>query len=346
MNRYSRIRWLTIAAVLILVISAGYTLIGGKEESQPIDPPQNVTADDPLYEAVQTAVNEIGMEFPVYFKDPDGYVVPLKIGFPKTEGTAKETLRYMVAGGPGESQLPAGFSALLPEGTEVLGMDINNGLAIVDFSKSFTQYAVADERKILEAITWSLTSFPTIDEVVLRVEGRSLHEMPVAGTPLDRPLSRSLGINLENPGGLRPTAAMPVTVYFQNQTGTNIDYFVPVTRLVEASEDVAMASLQELIKGPSDSAHLQPVLNPSIQIIDLKEGEGIITVNFSEEFTGLNQTVSSEAVQTVVLSLTDNLAADLQVQILVDGTTQFQDATNRTFEKPVSRPVFVNDLSF
>lgn len=346
MRDCSRIQWMVLV-VLVLLISTGCSLLSGKEESQPIDPPQDIQVggnDSSLLEQVIETTTGPNINMNMYFKDPDGYVVPIKMSFPNTESPAKETLRYMIQGGPGEDMLPAGFSGLLPAGTEVLGMDVIDGLAIVDFSKEFMEYDAEDERRILEAITWTLTGYPTIDQVTLRVDGTKLKEMPVGATPLDVPLSRSMGINLEKSGQARPTASMPVTVYYQNQISGQDPYFVPVTRLVERSEDRTMALLEELIKGPAAMSGLNPVINEQVTVLHKDEKEGLVTINLSEEIAGANQVVSAEAIQTIVLSLTENLPPDTQVQILVNGQTQFTDAASQTYDQPVTRPVHVNEI--
>lgn len=340
----SRIHGLIIL-MLALLLSAGCSL-GGKEESQPIDPPQDIQVNLGG-EQFLTSLNQISEEpkisISMYFKDPDGYVVPMKMSFPDTPSPAKVTLRYMVQNGPGEQMLPAGFIGLIPYGTEILGMDINEGLATVDFSEEFLNYQAEDERKILEAITWTLTEFPTIDQVQIRVNGKALKEMPVNGTPLDVPLSRSMGINLENENIVRPTATMPLTLYYQNQISGQDPYFVPITRLVERSEDKTQILLEELIKGPAVMTGLMPIIDDSVKVLNKSEKEGLVTVNFSEELAGENQIVSAEAVQSIVLTLTENLPTDTQVQILVDGSSSFKDSSSQIVEQPVTRPLYVND---
>ena len=76
-------------------------------------------------------------------------------------------------------------------------MKIDEGVAVVDFSKEFKNYQKEDEQKILQAITWTLTQFDSVDKVQLRINGKDLKEMPVNGTPISNGLSRASGINLD-----------------------------------------------------------------------------------------------------------------------------------------------------
>ena len=64
-----------------------------------------------------------------------------------------------------------GTRAVLPAGTEVEVNITESGTAIVDFSNEFATYAPEDEQGILEAITWTLTQFDTINDVVIWING-------------------------------------------------------------------------------------------------------------------------------------------------------------------------------
>ncbi|WJH32497.1 GerMN domain-containing protein [Paenibacillus sp. CC-CFT747] len=195
---------LLVAASLVVMLTSGCSLLGKDSAKQSIDPPredtetmlQTVIKDAQKNNASQNAQST---QVTLYFKDDKGFVSPVSLPVASTEGIAKKTLESMVEDGLPKAQLPKGFTALLPKGTKVKSLDIKTEgkLAVVDFSKEFTNYNVQDERKMIEAITWALTGFPSIEQVELRVEGKKLPEMPMGATPLDGTLSRAMGINLE-----------------------------------------------------------------------------------------------------------------------------------------------------
>src|SRR5690606_35507681 len=121
-----------------------------------------------------------------------------------------------VEDGAGAQTLPPGFVNLLPKGTTIKGIDINpeSKVATVDFSKEFNNYDPANERKIVEAVTWALTEYANVKEVKIWVEGKPLTEMPQAGLPIDGTLSRAVGINLEKAEDAEFGQTTPVTLYF------------------------------------------------------------------------------------------------------------------------------------
>lgn len=312
-----------LGALASVTLLSGCSFFGGSES---VDAPPEQAVSEYVKGIDPVSVGEQQNRFAatLYAEDEDGYVTPLGIKLPySTTDFAKTTLRYMVKGGPVEELLPEGFQALLPEGTEVLSMDIDSSTrtATIDFNEAFTKYAEADERQILEAVTWAMTSFETIDNVELWVEGRALKEMPVARTPLNHPLSRKMGINVELSEGVNYGRATPVTLYFLNQTASDFSYYVPVTRLIEYTDDVAAATVAELAEGPADANKLSGVLFPSAAEVEVSvTGEGLV-VDFDASVLASTGEIPSAGVQAVVLSLTETIATE-GVRVTVDGQPQ------------------------
>lgn len=345
------IRWIAVFAVLLLVVS-GFFLFnksGEPDDRKSIDPPveDKDTGVNRTIPSVQTFNPINQMQVTLYFKDRQNHVAPITMAVPKAEGVAKKALESMVEGSPAISRLPYGFSALLPKGTQIKGINIlkEQKTAVVDFSKEFRNYKEEDERKIMEAVTWTLTGFPTVDNVQIWVDGKILKEMPVGKTPIDGALNRAMGINIESASGINIGQSTPVTVYFLGDNGSGYQYLVPVTRMVKRTDDRAMAALKQLIAGPDQSQKtgLFSVMAPEATVLNLKlsDNKDLITVNFSDKLLGPDQKVPSEAIQSVILSLTENTGA-AKVQILINGKAQVQTTDNQKYSSPVSRPTYLN----
>lgn len=344
MKQYKWIRW-AAAVGMVALLASGCSPLGKKEQSQQIDPPPaGADAMATSGKVSQTMANP--MQVTVYAKDEKGFVAPIAVQVEKSQGAARKALEYMVDGGPVQGRLPAGFTSLLPKGTEIKGINIveDQKLAIVDFSKMFADYNLQDERKIMEAVTWTLTGFPSVEKVQLRVEGKPLKEMPVGGTPLDEPLTRAIGINVEKPESVEYGQSTPVTLYFLNQNQENYSYYVPVTRLVPRTDNVAEAVIRQLIAGPDQKKGLVAVMAPGAELLKVDKTEELITVNFSDKMLGPDKKAPAEALKAVVLSLTENTNAAAKVQILVNGDAKVSATDNQSYAKPVSRPQTVNQL--
>ncbi|WP_199618411.1 GerMN domain-containing protein [Paenibacillus alkalitolerans] len=333
-----------ISALASVALLSGCSLFGSQEASTQIDPPPPLSAETMMDQIEEVGAAEGKFKPMLYYEDMDGYIVPLSIPI-AYDGVdyAKTALEYMVKGGSSDGLLPEGFTALLPEGTKVLSIDIDktDRTATVDFSKQFTQYEAKDERKILEGVTWALTNFPTVDYVELWVEGKRLTEMPVARTPLDEPLSRKFGINVEVAKGVQYNRSTPVTLYFMNQAA-DFDYYVPVTRMIELTEDVASATVAELVKGPLQPNKLEAVFMPSVKATSVMSDDNNLTVDFDPSIVADNSKIPAESLQAVILSLTETTAAK-GVKITVEGKTQAVGTDDKNYgAKPVSRPNVVN----
>jgi germination protein M len=341
---------LAILFFIITLLTAGCGLFG-PEQTQQIDPPPSaIGLQTDIQNTMPAATTEAenSLSATLYFYDEAHNVTPITLNLPEVEGIAQTALSFMVKGGTGEALLPSGFSAVLPEGTTVLGMDIKpDKLAIVDFSKEFLNYEAKDEMKLLQAVTWTLTEFPTIKQVKLRVAGKDLNVMPVAKTPIDRPLSRKAGINLEIRDNVNLGQTMPVTVYFQGtNTAGDYTYYVPVTRLVPRNDDVAKATIEELILGPKQGSSLFSSVLPSTELIQIAISGDKVIANFSKDLLSFGESsqASVEAVQSIVLSVTENTGMN-KVQIMVDGDSKIVTG-EKSLEKPVNRPERINKFKF
>jgi len=342
-------------ALSTVILLSGCSLFGPEEASSPqqIDPPQ-MSQSKPLGPSKEVTIEvtpeegaekemvavEQSVTRPVYAIDPDGYVVPLSLSLPKSKEPATQMLSYMVKGGPVESMLPEGFSAVFPEGTKILGMTIKEGVATVDFSPEFGKYDPKEERKIVDALTFALTSFNTIKEVNVWINGYPQDVMPVNGTPITS-LSRENGINLELTNNVTMGETTPVTLYFQGESADSTNYYVPVTRLIPRSENPALATVEELIKGPKQGTNLFPVMLPTTKILGVQVENGVAVVNFDDKLLSFNDgKANPAALESVLLSLTENTGAG-KVQFMVNGKANVTTG-DKDFSKPVSRPDYVN----
>ncbi|RLQ98017.1 GerMN domain-containing protein [Falsibacillus albus] len=348
------------ATIAITVLASSMYLSGcglfGGNNKEKLDPPQDVSylkegkSVDASADKNSNKATEKAIQTELYLINKDGYVVAQTFALPNTQSIAKEALEYLVDGGPVTEMLPNGFRAVLPADTEVLGVDIkDDGKAVVDFSKEFTKYQAADEQKILQAITWTMTQFDTVKKVELRVNGTPLKEMPVKGTPISADgLSRADGINMDTSGVADITNTHPITVYYLSQNGKGYNY-VPVTKRVDNSErDDVAAVVKELVDGPGYNSNLVTDFLPDVKLVDAPEFDaGKVTLNFNESVLGSfkEKKISQYLMNSLVLSLTEQPEIK-SVAIEVNGSTKLVDDQGESLTEPVTRPEKVNTGSF
>lgn len=349
MNKRTTILTSVIVSSLLL---SGCGLLGGKTREK-IDPPQTVTyTDDGKItgktvgeKSVEKEATKDSVMTELYLIDKNGYVVAQTLPLPKTESVAKQALTYLVEGGPVTEMLPNGFAAVLPVDTEV-DVDIKDKTAIVNFSNEFKNYKPENELKILQAVTWTLTQFDTIEKVKFKLNGHDLNEMPVAGTPIGKEVSRANGINIDTSEAVDITNTKSATVYFlANEEGEN--YYVPVTRRVEDNSIAGIVA--ELVRGPSYSSALLNDFSPDVKLLDDPKVENKkVTLNFNESIFGSfedKKIISEHLLNSLVLSLTEQEGIE-SVEVMVNGKAELVKENGEKLTKPVTRPQKVNTGSY
>jgi germination protein M len=348
---------LVSAVIVSSVLLSGCGLFGGEEKTS-VDPPQEITyvgeGDTVITEEtteVETAADSEVAEGMVmtelYLIDKQGFVVPQTLALPKTEAVAKQALEYLVENGPVAEMLPNGFRAVLPADTQVT-VNVANGVATVDFSKEIKNYQPENEMKILEAVTWTLTQYDSIEKVKFQMNGHEMTEMPVNGTPITSVMSRANGINMDTSEVVDITNTKPVTVYYLGGDEKNY-YYVPVTKRVSnKTTDPVVAVVNELVKGPKYSSGLVSEFLPGVELLEApKVADGKVTLNFNEEvYNGLDQkVVSSHLLTSLVLSLTEQKGIE-SVAVMVEGDSNIMKENGDKLTEPVTRPEKVNTGSF
>lgn len=106
------------------------------------------------------------------------YFVPLTKLVTGYTNSAEAALNALIEG-------PApniGLRNPFPEGTKLLGVEVNNGVAFVNFSDEILSIAsLAEERALVKAVTLTLGEFDTINKIRLFVEGQSIENTESIG---------------------------------------------------------------------------------------------------------------------------------------------------------------------
>ncbi len=346
---------------VLLLVTSGCGLLTEKTTNE-IDPPQEV---DYLEEGEkldqgnkeqETAAG--GKDAPVgatdsnqrqvYLIDKNDMVVPQVLQVPKSDKPAKQVVEYLVEDSKVTNQLPDGMRAVLPAGTEVLSLNIEQGTATVDFSKEFKQYAPEDEMRILQSLTYTLTQFDNVNNVKVQINGKDQKVMPVNHTPIGDGLTRENGINIETSGVVDVTNSDTVTVYFLAQNDKEQVYYVPVTRRVPSTDNLVKATVDELITGPSQQSGLVTEVHNTVELVTAPVIEdGVVTLNFNKAILGQNENtaISESVLNSLVLSLTEVEGID-KVALKVNGQTEVLKESGKMLTEPVSRPANVNTVEF
>ncbi|MGZ8571216.1 MAG: Gmad2 immunoglobulin-like domain-containing protein [Actinomycetota bacterium] len=93
--------------------------------------------------------------------------------------------------GPSAAERAAGVGTSIPEGTELLGLSIDGGVATVDLSRTFESGGGSLSMfSRLAQLTYTLTQFPTVHGVNLELDGKPVTVFSGEGIILEQPMTR------------------------------------------------------------------------------------------------------------------------------------------------------------
>ncbi|MBK5222516.1 MAG: GerMN domain-containing protein [Acidimicrobiia bacterium] len=163
------LRRLALATILVLAVAA----CGGDDDTASPDPSStaDVSTTSTTSEPSDTGEPSADTtELSTYFLDGDGHI---RVGWVRSvdsTAVARGTLAELLAG-PGDGDESMGLSTAIPEGTELIDVNVAGGIATVDLSDEFIGGDAADMPRRLAQIVYTVTQFPTVDEVEILVAG-------------------------------------------------------------------------------------------------------------------------------------------------------------------------------
>jgi germination protein M len=196
---------LALAALLLLAFAATGC---GSEEATSVGPSPTATdtsaapAAEPPAEGTETTPAETApaepVSFDVWFAKPDLDERLNGGGDPKlfpvrrsaqTLAVGRAALEELIAG-PAAAD-GAEVSSAVPAGTQLLGLNIADGLATVDLSSEFESGGGSLSMQMrLAQVVFTLTQFSTVDRVEFRLDGEPVDVFSGEGIVLDGPVDR------------------------------------------------------------------------------------------------------------------------------------------------------------
>ena len=167
----------------------------------------------------------------IYLVDSEDYVARTTVSSCNcnTIDKAKDLVDGLIVDGKKSNIIPNGFRSIIPPGTSILDVNLEDKTLTINFSKELLDINEKDENKMIESIIYTLTSIDGIDNVIIKVEGEELTKLP-SGTKLPTLLNKDYGINKDY--DLVTTRDIDYyTLYYVNKYN-NYEYYVPVTKYV------------------------------------------------------------------------------------------------------------------
>lgn len=201
----------------------------------------------------------------------------------------------------------------LPEGTIVLGIDVSDGQANVNFNDNFKFNTEIERIFSCTAVISTLTVLPSIEKVRFLVEGEPLKTIDGKEVAI---LGRD---DIVYDSQLVVADYRYVKLYFANK---NADLLIPEGRMVtvNSKESLEYALVNELVKGPK-ADYVHPTIPEGTKLLSVETKEGTCFVNFSQEFKnkhGGGSAGETMTIYSIVNTLTELDTVD-RVQFLIEG---------------------------
>jgi germination protein M len=178
-----------LLAALVL-LAAGVTACGDDDETS------SSTTTDPPAATTTTTAGSTTTEEPAEATEVRAYFLRNEEVGPvartaTTEGVLAEALTALVAG-PTTDEQDLGFSTAIPEGTELVGVEVADGVATVDLSTEFgSGGGSASMMGRVAQVVFTATQFPTVESVLFELEGTPVTTLGGEGLILDEPQART-----------------------------------------------------------------------------------------------------------------------------------------------------------
>ena len=245
----------------------------------------------------------------IYLLDKNNYLVKTKILLDTSD--KKEQIKLLLKNltKNSNSKFPEGLTAPIPENTKVLSINYDEEYVSIDFNSKLLKLDNILKERMIESIVYSIMDLGNIKGVII-----SVNDEVIEG--YEKVLDKSIGINKKYDIKSRENINK-VVVYYLEDINDN-KYYVPVTKYLNDSRDKVKIIVDELTSSYIYEPNLMSFLNSNAELIDYKEQENIMTLNFNNAIFDSNSKVEEEVKYTLAYSVFDNYDVN-QVLIQVDG---------------------------
>ncbi len=111
---------------------------------------------------------------------------------PVSDSPLTDAINALIAG-PSEGEIRSGLVSLVPRGTKLLGITLRGSTAIIDLNDAFmyNHYGIEGFSAQLKQIVYTATSFSSVQDVLILVEGKARDYLGGEGVYIGKPLSRN-----------------------------------------------------------------------------------------------------------------------------------------------------------
>lgn len=247
------------------------------------------------------------IKMPLYIIDNNDYVS--RISVLKTTDDVMENITYIIntltENTTESTYISNSFSPIIPSGTVVRTIFLENGLLKINFSSEFLNISASYEVKLIEALVFSLCEFSEVDEIMIFVEGEHLIKLPNSNQSLPITLDKSYGINKIYDINTLKNSSSTVS-YYLGFDGFDT-YYIPITKYENIDSEKIEVIIKNLKSSPINQTNLISYLKASASLEYYEILENSVMLSFNNELLAdLNDFQILEEVRySIFLSIRD-----------------------------------------
>lgn len=255
-----------------------------------------------------------------YYKDAEGSLIPVTRDVEREEGIAKAVISSMIDNAANRGALKTlGLYPVLPENTEILGINIEDGIAVIDFNNKLLEYKTElEERNIFASIVYSLTEFKTIKGIRIIINGFEKKKLKFSANisgilERDKILINSDKLNVEN-------KTMKLDLYLFKYLNDKYEYLIPISKeYVGIGDYMLPAQIVRSLSQKPGKENLFTQLPENVELIDCNIEDKLVTLNFNKKIKNYGGTAREDGLLKQVLYSMKQINGVEKVRILIEG---------------------------
>lgn len=257
----------------------------------------------------------------LYYQDREGFLIPVTRKVEKQDGIARAALSGLIDNAYSREELRYyGLYPVLPAGTEILGIKIADGLAVVDFNAKLLESPDQKaEKRVLTSIVYTLTEFKTVDHVELHIDGKPLDKMKF-NTDVSKPLGRD---NITVNASFTPDTAKKkkIDVYLLRNSSEKFSFLLPVSFQVSVTDEKKLpAEVVRLLTVNYEEKGLGSEIPEGTKLNKSQVKGSLISLDFNEKLASYGGgTAREEAIIKQILFSMKQLDGITKIKFTIGG---------------------------
>jgi germination protein M len=279
----------------------------------------------------------------LYYQDREGCLIPVTRRVEKQLALANLAIKGLIDSSINREELEYfGLYPVLPMGTEILGINIKDGNAVIDFNEKLLDYETdTAERSIVASIVYTLTEFKTIEKVKILIKGNTINQLKF-NTDLSDYISRENVLINSDRVNLEPEFKK-LDIFLFRSLNDKFSYIIPMSmKISDISEDkLPKKIIGYLAKEKITDGYYSEFPKDTILIKSEITGS-VLKLNFSKELMNIGGTAREDGIIKQILYSSKQIKGIEKVMISVEGKSEYlPEGTD--ISKEIKIPQNMND---